>query len=75
MADETIRAILDLQNQEYLAAANQVVLENRSLATSFDEVAAAARAETLAMENTSSALSCRPPTMATWAERHSRRAT
>ncbi len=57
MADETIRAILDLQNQEYLAAANQVVLENRSLATSFDEVAAAARAETLAMENTSSALS------------------
>ena len=52
MPDEKIRAELDLQNQQYLAAAQQVVdiAEDAQLATSLEKVAQSAQDEAQAME-------------------------
>ncbi len=52
MPDEKIRAELDLQNQQYLAAAQQVIAiaENAQLATSLEKAAQSAQDEAQAME-------------------------
>ena len=52
LPDEKIRAELDLQNQQYLAAAQQVVdiAEDAQLATSLEKVAQSAQDEAQAME-------------------------
>ena len=52
MPDEKIRAELDLQNQQYLAAAQQVIAiaEDAQLATSLEKVAQSAQDEAQAME-------------------------
>lgn len=52
MPDEKIRAELDLQNQQYLAAAQQVIAiaEDAQLATSLEKVAQSAQDEVQAME-------------------------
>ncbi len=52
LPDEKIRAELDLQNQQYLAAAQQVIAiaEDAQLATSLEKVAQSAQDEASAME-------------------------
>jgi hypothetical protein len=52
LPDEKIRAELDLQNQQYLAAAQQVIAiaEDAQLATSLEKVAQSAQDEAQAME-------------------------